>query len=73
MNLKCAGLISLAVLACSVQAAEIVTKDGNIVLIVDSSSQMVSIATRAEYANDQITTMHQAVTMVGCSLVYNIV
>jgi predicted nucleic acid-binding protein len=54
-----------AALLLSSRAAEIITKDGGILLLVDSSSQTVSIATKAEYTNAQITTMHQAMTMVG--------
>eukprot|EP00045_Choanoeca_perplexa_P015073 m.182288 g.182288 ORF g.182288 m.182288 type:complete len:786 (-) comp16883_c0_seq1:3659-6016(-) len=57
-----AGVLSVALLALT-HAAEIVTKDGNILLIVDSTDQVVSIATRSEYTNDGITAMHQAVTM----------
>jgi hypothetical protein len=59
------GLLFATLLVCS-HAAEIITKDGNIVLIVDSPGQTVSIATKAEYANDEVTLMHQAVTMVRC-------
>jgi hypothetical protein len=54
----------MIVLLAYTYAAEIVTKDGNILLIVDSSDQTVSIATKAEYTSNGITPMHKAVTMV---------
>ena len=56
-------LMLAALLACSF-AAEIITKDGNIVLIVDSPSQTVSIATKAEHDGNTISAMNQAITMV---------